>query len=781
MKTELEQLEDSILDLEEKFSQNLPIDVALLIANTKKLSQLKVELAREEGLRAGLQIKDLKAERVEKAKSQAPTLSSEDLQNLPPIVETNVNPDHKPNFTPNLSPTPSFSQAEERRRLMRETEFSMPDVFPSSPIETVQSVITEAKTKYSELNLGKYVMGILAAILALTGTILLGTLVWNDLTNGTKATILLAVASLMTFLPLRHILYHKSGESNGFLNSLMGAGLSIFFITTIFMGSSWGFFGEFTLLLLLVLLILLTVVISYKVQSNTLLVVSYLGNFFTLLLLALREVPQNSLQISLILLLGTTIFLILFTMKNSWTTGLCKLCSLVLALASINVTKQILETAQYYLGNTSMVTYVDYMELHSPLFSTYIITLFYALLMGLALGFLLSRADDFQLGDNTVSIQTIGLFFTYLSFVNCFYHDPLCFVLLFASTLLLSRDRSSGTLLSLFFLPAFLWEIARDLSRELAEKTSQTDEIIYFFLLCGLGTFIHFCTKNGSSRRYALASMGYIAFAQLVFFIELEHALFALPLLVMLGCFCYHGYTRIDEGGKTTLLYLCHFIPLSLLLAQMLWTSVQSRDDLFEFFVAVLLLLSGLLGLSGRYFPDLQDYIGFQRILLLSKLFAFFHLCIHLSQGRQDAPLLFVQSIALLYALAELSYRLVQTSPRFPKEKPICLLLLFFSLQSWTESTALGEFSFTSSILILSIGCLSIFLGFRQKEGELRQMGLGLAILSVIKMVTVDITATDSVVRVLALILGAVLCFIISCVYNRLPAQEIEPSEAEED
>ncbi|MFI3253711.1 MAG: hypothetical protein R3Y63_05170 [Eubacteriales bacterium] len=763
MDEEIRMLEDELLALEEQFSRNIPIDVADFIGKTKKLTALQVSQAREEGLKAGLVVKEIK----EKRKEQEASSTSQEQIPRDPFLQTK--PTQEP-FTQGQMPQEPYQHGQipqgQLKNLFTPPAFQAPPVFQVPP--TIPPILKDkipSKTALSELNLGKYVMGVLAAILALTGTIVLGALVWNDLSNGVKALGLLLLASVMTFVPFRHIMLKKERQSNGFFNSLMGAGLSIYYITTIFMGTSWGFFGETTLLLALVGLILLTVLISYHVQSNTLLLVSFIGNFFTMCLLASKPMTIATLQIALVLLLATFLFLLAFTMKNTWTTGLTKGASLIFALGMVFLTHQ-----NIYQTNRQMSSLVSkYYLMESPLFSTYVISVFFTLIVALVIGACLSRSDNLSLGIFSVSPHGIGLFFTYWLLAGCHYHYSWLFLLMILCTFLLSNDKSTATMISIPFVIFGLYELSEDLGRW--ESFPAAESVYFYVFLCSLAFFIHFSSKWTENKRCAFASFTYAFFAFGVIASGLDQSiLFAVPIIILLVCYFLEGYQKALGTGTLPVIYLCAYLPLALLCAIAFYEIYPKPSSVEYYYAPFILIFAGVITVAGRYFINLSENQKFQLVLRFSKIISFFYVCGRLNHGRRGSlDLIFFETIALLFFMGELFYLVLSPEPPYLKRKAVPLLFILWGVISWTKISVLGDFSYTSSILILLMGCLSIFLGFRQKEVELRHLGLGLSILAVLKMVTVDIGSGDSITRVIALIVGAVLCFLISCVYNRLP------------
>jgi hypothetical protein len=71
------------------------------------------------------------------------------------------------------------------------------------------------------------------------------------------------------------------------------------------------------------------------------------------------------------------------------------------------------------------------------------------------------------------------------------------------------------------------------------------------------------------------------------------------------------------------------------------------------------------------------------------------------------------------------------------------------------------------SIIIILCGLIYIAGGFVLKNAVIRISGLTVSIIAVIKMTIIDVWETQSIVRVVALIIGGVICFVISAIYNK--------------
>ena len=65
------------------------------------------------------------------------------------------------------------------------------------------------------------------------------------------------------------------------------------------------------------------------------------------------------------------------------------------------------------------------------------------------------------------------------------------------------------------------------------------------------------------------------------------------------------------------------------------------------------------------------------------------------------------------------------------------------------------------------IASICILFGFKFKNKSIRIYGLIVILMSVIKIVIIDMWGQDSIIRVVALMLGGIICFAISALYNK--------------
>ncbi|HHT97530.1 MAG TPA: DUF2339 domain-containing protein [Clostridiales bacterium] len=103
------------------------------------------------------------------------------------------------------------------------------------------------------------------------------------------------------------------------------------------------------------------------------------------------------------------------------------------------------------------------------------------------------------------------------------------------------------------------------------------------------------------------------------------------------------------------------------------------------------------------------------------------------------------------------------------------LMFLWTALSAFTDSHVHTMYYTLTGLLIALI---AIYIGFILKFKSLRLYGLVLTILMVVKFILIDLIGNNSITRVISLVIGGVICFGISVLYNQLNT-EIKESEQE--
>lgn len=635
----------------------------------------------------------------------------------------------------------------------------LPPVFQGYP-----PPVSKVGNSLSEVNLGKYVMGILAAILTLTGTVLLASLAWNYVDPFAKTVLFLLVGSVMVYFPFQAISEENYRVKNGFLTSLIGSGLSICYIATVFC-AAWNLITSTMLFLLLVLMILFTVFLSYKIQSNTLMVVSYIGTIMTLMILSFTNVSISEMNLAFVSILCTTGFLVVFTLTREWTNAVTRGLSLLFPVSIVMISVSIIDFISY--SNQ----YAKFYDIDSTVFTIFCMLAVFSLLLMTLFGRALSDCSEFELisSDNSFgeAIHFWGLFLTYFLFSDAFGEIPMLMLLLIGGSFLRNKERATPILASFPFVVVFVYEFMDNMKFQ--SELRYIEELAAYVCYVVIAFVIHLTTKWMESRRCTSACLGYTLVAFLFALVGLKEIHEFVPLFSLLFVLYYDGYEKGQEEHSVEALgKLSMYIPVSFLLATVL--HIAGFDSSVEHAVAIILMFSSVQRFYQLFWGSLKDFKGYMLLLKIVGMFSFMTVS-SLLYGRH-IPVSFqvLASSAILLTIVLQVFLLREESEEFDESlaKPAQMLYILVGFLAISQVTPFGSFAITSSSIILITGGFSIFLGFRWDDKKLREVGLVLSIIAVLKMVIFDVANTDSVIRIVALILGAVLCFLISCVYNKL-------------
>ena len=85
-----------------------------------------------------------------------------------------------------------------------------------------------------------------------------------------------------------------------------------------------------------------------------------------------------------------------------------------------------------------------------------------------------------------------------------------------------------------------------------------------------------------------------------------------------------------------------------------------------------------------------------------------------------------------------------------------------------SSKTKIWDYGIILSLCVIILSSIFIIVGFTMKKKGTRLFGLITIMVSIAKMILIDISETNSFIRVAAFITGGIVCFGISYAYNRL-------------
>lgn len=95
-------------------------------------------------------------------------------------------------------------------------------------------------------------------------------------------------------------------------------------------------------------------------------------------------------------------------------------------------------------------------------------------------------------------------------------------------------------------------------------------------------------------------------------------------------------------------------------------------------------------------------------------------------------------------------------------------LFITMNIMVLIHNTMIWDYTILLTLILMGISSGFILIGFRIKRKGVRLYGLTVLMLSVLKMILVDTTGNNPIVKVIAMIVGGIICLGISYLYNKL-------------
>lgn len=193
----------------------------------------------------------------------------------------------------------------------------------------------------------------------------------------------------------------------------------------------------------------------------------------------------------------------------------------------------------------------------------------------------------------------------------------------------------------------------------------------------------------------------------------------------------------------------------------------------YSFAVIVALLAIALLVIANlpASKSDVRYYVPLRVNEIVVILFSAFIVSV---SSRDDAVRLAIYSVALV-CIAVLTIMRIRELPiaqhgsiaRNPAFLVFGAIAPTFFLTGFLYGlTHLVDESYAYSVALMACALAAIAIGFRFQAAPLRLYGLILTIVCVLKLVTIDVIGLGSIARVIAFVVGGLICFTISALYT---------------
>ncbi|MBQ4521708.1 MAG: DUF2339 domain-containing protein [Lachnospiraceae bacterium] len=630
-----------------------------------------------------------------------------------------------------------------------------------------KSRISTAKKENLETTIGKNVIGIMASILFFIAFIVFGTFIYQNLGDMGKSILLFAGSFLITGIGL--LLQKKL--KNSFSLSVIGCGMGCFYITLIINTVYFEFLSELGLYSLLLVWLLGMSRLSKKYDSLLLCVIGQCGLYLSILLGITNRTISDFLWFSFfVFFLVADIFYLricsvekqrnLHTFSTIATIVSCGLIAtrnnqlfltytkegtnigfvliyfiimLVLATYSLyhfhKTAKESMKTSKSFISFLASLYFFSVLIIYGqttemiqlgldakPLLINMIHLFFYT---G-AIVYLILLVEKFTLRKFTNFISILNLSFVVILLVTCFQSlqwDDYSLLLLLA--------------LSLLFYGFY--------------KGTKCYQSLGFLVL-----FIHFWTGSGSFLLHFCLTMAAFFF---IFWLQKKYlesysgtTKAVLYFLFLIYCFqpasYLNSYLRANDyvSLSTAMLYVLLLTPFQLFFIKS--DFIKNYKDLtrtekhMELFVRGGNILLLFMGANCLY--DSLPLWAYLFIVIATSVLCFLGVRPFMERHAQKLWAGFWIGIKITLYLSAVFY-----------STPVSNRILF-------------------SILLLCIAIAAILSGFKFKYKSLRVYGLGLTMMSVVKLILFDVDYSSTLGTVTALIICGVLCFIINFIYNML-------------
>lgn len=641
----------------------------------------------------------------------------------------------------------------------------------------VQGELVEKKhrrARYSESLVGKYFIGALASLLIFIGAASFLAIIWNDISDPMKVGIIFSAGLLLAGAGFFMFKKTAAGDpSSTIADIVFSTGSGLIYIAIL---SSSILFNLFSGLVSLALCLIWSIVLMYLYRyTNRFLcmIIAYMGGYisFWVATPVLRE-GSNSL-ILFFFILFLSIAMIYMTYRGNKAKFSMVLLAVSFLLGSYIMVNDIrtlqsdilnmisllllfmLKNAIYYVYNTR-VSYKGYL----------LAGVFFALVFAFmrfpqsfvydAKLYLFLAFEIFQFFLNAAWYKNIS------SSLNHLYSAILYLPLMEFMTDKFDVASGAPVIILLVILARKFWDLKYHnlfvmlfFSADCLRFFSYESRLMWIFALVNLILLWYIIQEETGYTKRLMKYFMLLMFLFNSYFIS-EGILLNFPNL---------SYLQKDEYSMT----ITH-VSAAIFILIAYKTNFMKREVEADSVIPMSGRFGNILNTSSYEEYYYSDYIGVYIYLVLLYFTGLFFLSVVSSM-----PLKFVLSLSTLIVM------MVQLNISLKKFETLegmagiwmPLKFLFFV---WAVIRSFSDLSVDSLIYSVSgllIAVISIYVGFKMAIASIRQFGLAITILMVAKFIFVDLHGENSITRVLAFVLGGILCFIISVIYNRL-SKEIQ-------
>ncbi len=597
----------------------------------------------------------------------------------------------------------------------------------------------EKPRKVSEVFVGKYALPVIASMMILIGICAMGFIVLDIIPDMLKATLVFMIAGCCFGIGLW---IGRKNKMIIFKNAILSTGLAILYADIVLMQSVWLFVPEYIAIGLFLIWCTFGILLSRYYNEKLFYWITVIGIAVTAFLL--REGISYDLRGFVVSFIMIAAFIInCFLFIRQYEEG-----SPVFGLAAIGIF--------YSLGYHEN-------DLNDKNVFCLVLQIFIILSMFCFAFFkdqIMYKADKKQ----DLFAEILLIVFAIIS--PLFILDleiekhilKMLWIIIFAGLFL--KGRKNRELLSFFLLPTLLcafayisldimdnlagWSILVGILFFVSKRTKESAFTVQYIITSVLLIFASCLTFLLSSfvtiENLFLMGVSLIGIYIGIFIYSLKKENYYCDCMTSFGCILIHiyfiGYAIANKENKNWIIVImamslfCVFAGTALLLAKRF--SEKSRTNLA--------IIAIVISLAFNIIYLTTDNMIIQVILAIIIL-------IHIALA------------AHLFGILEenVLWKDISTS-----------VFILGNLLVMSARTVIWDYGIILSLCVIIVSSLFIIGGFMMKKKGMRLFGLIIILMSIIKMILIDISETSSLIRVIAFIFGGIICFGISYVYNRL-------------
>ncbi len=628
-----------------------------------------------------------------------------------------------------------------------------------------------------EVMIGKYLIGALAALLLFVGAGSFIVMIWDKITPEIKLSAVSIVGVLLTVAGFLRIKKDKGSIAS----IMLGSGCGVTYISILSARMAFGFIDNNTTILLCTIWALTFIISSLYTDLFFTTIIAYVGSIIALSLGL--QLAVSDLDILMLTAFVTTISIVMLFIVRKRNTMELLVCAL-LVIVNYGVL--------HFFAFFSLMSFFGEKNTNYLIYGIEIFALLvvYCLMNVCSyitrnnpqivisvLASIMVTILTIQFAFSTVSILDISTTQAYFIFLlghliqfvsnGIFFKDvdkylEIYYPIVIGLTIALINLDSFSILAGISITALLLIAKNKIIGKALPVKTVSTIALIDTLLLMS--------AISDSAKTYIITAYGILNVGIMAYLLLSKH----LPTVQM-------GRTKI----KAMIVFLLHCFILPLTLFPIFFKNYEQSQlwgTAIGYALAVLLVTGAH---RFNYFtsndnadePQKQSKGLFSALSDIKKFFVLVSGCLYLF-GILKILLLDNQAIVYVYFLSALAVIVHHTQLLFSNKTGDYndfsavifsehLILAWSMLYSYGYSAG----SVLYSVIGLIIAMIAILVGFKHLMKNLRRYGLILTIAMVIKFIILDLSGENSIKRVAALIAGAMLCFIISYIYNKLSAR----------